>query len=430
MSKGVGASTLVHTPLAEPKETMTINDLFEGEELDWATQPELDVASLTDTDIDKKYTAGEVRIVTEQARYPLSSIPQLATGGSYNLNPEFQRRHRWSKEKQSRLIESFIMNVPVPPIFLYEDEYSHYEVMDGLQRLTAITEFYEDRFALTELEEWPELAGRRYSELPGQVRRGIDRRYLSSIILLYETARDPLEAERLKQLVFERINSGGEDLASQETRNALYPGAMNKLCIALSRHPALCAMWGLPLPTPGEDILDPHWQPPSELLENSMFSKMEDVELTLRFFAHRQRKQLWKSGTRLDQYLTRYLRSANRFDQAVLERLGALFKETVQLVYDVLGDTAFWLWRERGGSHVWVERPTLIAYDSIMFAFSLFADRAEEVKAAGAAIRAGREEFYVESYELFDGRKTNASDITRRDDALVEYLRVALGDHS
>src|SRR6185369_14704328 len=108
---------------------------------------------------------------------------------------------------QSRLMESFIMNVPIPPIFLYEVAYSRYEVMDGLQRLTAINEFYSDKFALTGLDQWPELNGMSYSTLPEQVRRGIDRRYLSSIILLQETARDELEAIRLKQLVFERINS-------------------------------------------------------------------------------------------------------------------------------------------------------------------------------------------------------------------------------
>ena len=409
---------------------MTESILFEGEELDWSTQRDADASSPSDAEIDRKYMAGEVRIVTEQARYPLSTIPQLISGGSYNLNPEFQRRHRWSRDKQSRLIESFIMNVPVPPIFLYEDEYSHYEVMDGLQRLTAITEFYEDQFALTELEEWPELAGRCCSELPGQIRRGIDRRYLSSIILLYETARDPDEAGRLKQLVFERINSGGEDLASQETRNALYPGQMNRLCIALSRDPAFCAMWNVPPPTADENILDPHWQPPTELSGNSMFAKMEDVELVLRFFAHRQRKQLWRSGTRLDEYLTRYLKSANRFSTELLEQLSARFTATTELVYRVLGETALWLWRERGGSHQWVERPTLIAYDSIMFAFSLFVDRAEDVTARAAEINGGLEGFYTDNYELFDGRKTNASDISRRDDALVDYLRIKLGEAS
>jgi hypothetical protein len=396
--------------------------IFDGEELDWSAAPALAAGGGSDSAIDQKYVAGEVRIVSEQARYPLSSLPQLIAGGNYNLNPEFQRRHRWSRDKQSRLIESFIMNVPVPPIFLYENEYSHYEVMDGLQRLTAIADFYGDRLELTELEEWPELSGRTYSTLPEQVRRGIDRRYLSSIILLYETARDEAEAERLKQLVFERINSGGEDLAKQETRNALYPGAMNSLCIRLARNPNFCLMWGIPAPTAEEQIGDPAWQPAADLMTNSYFQQMEDAELVLRFFAHRQRKRLWRSGTRLDQYLTRYLKSANRFSPHVLDELDWVFSETTALVYEVLGQRAFWLYRDRAGGKVWVERPVLIAYDSVMYAFSALLDRATDLRGAAATIQGNLEGFYVENYELFDGRKTNASDIAARDEAFTDFL--------
>src|SRR5690606_34386216 len=152
---------------------------------------------MTDEEINQKYIKGEVRIVTEQARYPLPSIVTMLKSDDYSLNPEFQRRHRWSIEQKSRLIESFIMNVPIPPIFLYEDRYSHYEVMDGLQRLTAINEFYLNKFSLKGLEQWPELNGKTYDTLPLQIIRGIDRRHLSSIILLQETAKDPLEANKL-----------------------------------------------------------------------------------------------------------------------------------------------------------------------------------------------------------------------------------------
>lgn len=60
--------------------------------------------------------------------------------------------------------------------------------MDGLQRLTAISEFYNDEFKLQGLEEWSELNGKRYSELPKTVKEGIDRRYLSSIVLLNENS--------------------------------------------------------------------------------------------------------------------------------------------------------------------------------------------------------------------------------------------------
>ncbi len=61
------------------------------------------------------------------------------TEARYKLDPEYQRRHRWDDSRKSRLIESFLMNVPVPPVFLYERELARYEVMDGRQRLTALT---------------------------------------------------------------------------------------------------------------------------------------------------------------------------------------------------------------------------------------------------------------------------------------------------
>src|SRR5208337_1398120 len=214
--------------------------LLPNERIDYPDEQAYSPGDQRDDLINQKYIKGDVRIVTEQARYPLNTIASMVESEDYKLNPEFQRRHRWDTDKRSRLIESFIMNVPIPPIFLYEDRYSHYEVMDGLQRLTAIYEFYKDRLVLEGLEEWPELNGRSYSSLPEQLRRGVDRRYLSSVILLQETAKDPTEAQRLKQMVFERINSGGVKLEPQESRNAIYDGPLNRLCIKLARTPALC----------------------------------------------------------------------------------------------------------------------------------------------------------------------------------------------
>ena len=123
----------------------------------------IDNTTKTDEEINEKYLKGEVRIVTEQARYPLSTIKDMFNGKDYILNPDFQRRLRWDRIKQSKLIESFIINVPIPPIFLYEKDYSVYEVMDGLQRITAIKEFYEDKYALEGLEIWPELNSKKYS---------------------------------------------------------------------------------------------------------------------------------------------------------------------------------------------------------------------------------------------------------------------------
>ena len=229
--------------------------LFPGETIDDLRPKE--TPHLTDAQLNKRYVKEGVRIVVEQARYPLNQILDHVHGyicdrirqteAKYKRDPEYQRRHRWNEGRKSRLIESFLMNVPVPPIFLYEYDLARFEVMDGRQRLTALMDFYDNSLQLTDLQYWPELNGRTYSTLPSSIRDGIDRRYLSSIILLNETGATEEQAAFLKKLVFERLNSGGVRLSGQETRNAVYNGPLNDLCLELSQTTELRAMLGTPL---------------------------------------------------------------------------------------------------------------------------------------------------------------------------------------
>lgn len=398
-------------------------NLFPGEELALSGNAEQSTDSSSDEAINQKYIKGDVRIVTEQARYPLSSVQSMVESDDYELNPEFQRRHRWDNTKKSKLIESFIMNVPIPPIFLYEDRFSHYEVMDGLQRMTAIYEFYIDRFNLEGLEEWPELNGRRYSSLPEQIKRGIDRRYLSSVILLQETAKNETEATRLKQLVFERINSGGIKLEPQEARNAIFNGPLNKLCIRLARTPALCHMWGIP--APDEDELE-QGKLCDELLSNDSFRKMDDVELVLRFFAYRQR--LNHQDGALKDFLDRYLELGNLMSPEVLEQLENLFIETATLVYNVLGYRAFWLWRYRESVSQWnwFGRATKVLYDPIMYVFSQFIPRSRELLEKRDLLQDRITFFYQENYKSFEGRSTNISNNIERNQLFTEFLESIL----
>jgi len=384
-------------------------------------------------EINEKYARGDVRIVTEQARYPLSTIVAMLDSGDYNLNPEFQRRHRWNRYKQSRLIESFIMNVPIPPIFLYEVQYSQYEVMDGLQRLTAISEFYRDEYSLEGLDQWAELNGMSYSRLPEQVRRGIDRRYLSSIILLQETAQSNTEADRLKQLVFERINSGGEKLEPQESRNALHNGPLNQLCIRLARTDSFCTMWGIPTDqsllesengqqTLDLDVDEPECVTQNRLLRNPLFQKMQDVELVLRFFAFRQYESVQQG--RLRDFFDEYLRLGNAYSQEVLDELASMFKATSDLVYEVLGEQAFHLVRPRRNAETgWnlFGRPTKFLYDPIMYVFSQHLDRGPELQLCSDDIRAGLETLYKDNPQTFKGR-FNQEDIAERNRLVDEFI--------
>ena len=130
----------------------------------WHDEPVVRVRTQTDDEINSKYAARELRIVTESNREQLPNfVAALRRPDWMRLQPFYQRRKRWDIKRKSKLIESFIMNVPVPPCFLFESEFARYEVMDGQQRITTIRDFYENNFKLKGLEQWPELNGRQYN---------------------------------------------------------------------------------------------------------------------------------------------------------------------------------------------------------------------------------------------------------------------------
>lgn len=374
----------------------------------------LPVVQMSDEEINAKYKRGEIRIVTEQARYPVKSIKSMLDSGDYLLNPEYQRRKRWDSGKKSRLIESFIMNVPLPPVFLYEYDYSKYEVMDGLQRLTTIYDFYSGNFALEELGYWKELEGKRYSELPEEIQKGIDRRYISSIVLLEETAKTPDEAEELKQIVFERLNSGGEKLTPQETRNALYNGPFNQLCIKLSKNEKFRKMWNIPLEGDSED----------KLLASEAYRKMDDVELVLRFFAYRFLDDF--SGT-VETFLDAYLKQANEFSEETEKELETLFNDVVDIAYALFGEKAFIApVYERQ-----VTKPQKTIYDPLMQSIAKHVQWKDSLMLATKDIneitRYENRPIKLEDTKLFDGRNTVPSAVKQRveffDDLFKPYLK-------
>ncbi|MCD9610366.1 DUF262 domain-containing protein [Tenacibaculum maritimum] len=395
-------------------------NLLKGEKITFTHLKPIENFKMKDEEINNKYIKGEVRIVTEQARYPLPSIIIMLSSGDYKLNPEFQRRHRWNKIQKSKLIESFIMNVPIPPIFLYEDSFSHYEVMDGLQRLTAIKEFYSNEFELEGLEEWPELNGKKYSSLPIQIKKGIDRRYLSSIILLQETAKNEIDAMKLKQLVFERINSGGVQLEPQESRNAVYNGRFNELCIKLARNEFLCKTWNIPVQTSLEIEED---KLPDELIQNDLFRSMRDVELVLRFFANRQRSELIKYTNSLKSYLNNYLRYANLLPESTLKELSIVFEDTMKFLYELLGEKAFYLYRERNGNWNWFSRPTTAVFDPLTLIASDFLESKDLILSKKDKIEDELKAFYQTNYSMFGGRNTNPGIITERERLIRDFFK-------
>lgn len=388
----------------------------------------------TDEELNSRYAKGEIRIVTEQARYPLAGILQMLQetiegedgkkDHRYKLDPEYQRRHRWSVERKSRLIESFLLNVPVPPVFLYERDLARFEVMDGRQRLTALSDFYADRFALAGLQYWSDLDGRKYSQLPSKVRDGIDRRYISSIILLKETATDEEQAAMLKKLVFERLNAGGVKLGSQETRNAVYNGPLNKLCLALSENETFRRMWGIPLELTPEQTDDEDAEDVSDESTNSgkrMFEKMEDVELVLRFYAYRQIESFKAGLNKISEFLDSFIKRGNRFPEPVLTEYRAMFESTIAFLWAALEGDAFCV---LGSS----KRPTKIVYDPLMYVANSVdvLPHREMLIARKDILRSELEAMYKTEAALFSGRRTNFADTQTRNLRVKESFAAAI----
>ncbi len=334
-----------------------------------------------------------------------------------DLRPFYQRRPRWPPPKQSLLIESFIMNIPVPPVFLYEKDYNSYEVMDGQQRITALREFYEGNFELAGLKQWPELNGRTYQTLPEKLKAGLDRRSITSIVLLKESTSDEDEASSLRETVFERLNTGGVELTRQEIRNALYPGRLNNLLNRLSRLPIFRAAWGIPPYVENEITVT------KGLLDNAMFRKMEDVELILRFFALRHVSN-YRNG--MQGFLDIYMRKSAAFTDADIDILETLFIKTLTLASAVYGEHLFRPFDPE--KNAWEDKSQKAYYDAVMVGLVSFLDREQELRSKADEIKnATRKMFLDHDSGTFTGRGNTKDDVQTRIRLFREMITGTIG---
>ncbi len=248
-----------------------------------------DVTSETalSVDPDEFFAKSAFRIIYQTNNFFLPQIRDLIEKGEVlNLRPEYQRRLRWSTPQKSRLVESLLLNIPIPPAFFYESNSARYEVIDGQQRLNAVQEFIDGGFALTGLQVLKPLNGLRYLRCPPRIKRALDRSTLSAIVLLLES--EPvsnrignLSLTDIRRFIFDRLNTGGTRLNAQEIRNAIYPGYFNKALVELSRFKTFTDTFDIPSYTEA----DPNdYYENVERQKNNLYSSMSDCQLVLRYF--------------------------------------------------------------------------------------------------------------------------------------------------
>jgi len=383
-----------------------VEDWFDQED---EGQPQSDPSS-TPRDPGQKYAESQLRVVRETRDYQLDYLQHALQPGRelIDISPAYQRRLRWPNKKKSLLIESFLLNIPVPPIFLFERDYNEFEVIDGRQRLDAISSFLVNDFSLTGLEYWPELNKHRFLDLPQVLQRGLLRRSLPAIVLLAETDATTVDGLDVRRVLFDRLNTGGIRLNPQELRNALHPGDFNALLIRLARSNSFTQTWGIPPYSVGEEL-----DPSEDLLRNPLFSSLADAELVLRFFALRNAISENKLGS-LRTILDRYMAEQTSADADHLAALEDDFAGCLDRLRLVFGDDTFRLSTGR------LSRPL---YDAMMVALSLapeldVEDRAADIRRALATALADGK-----SYDVLVGRGNTIVAVHDRADLASEILR-------
>jgi hypothetical protein len=229
---------------------------------------------------------------TRQLDLSFNELADMYGSEELIIEPEYQRLFRWSPGAQSRFIETLILELPVPPIFLMETEENVYELIDGLQRISSYLHFrgllpaQEDRFlALQDCDIVTSLNGHTYETLPPALERRLKRNFIRAEILRKESDR------RLRYYMFKRLNSGGEGLEPQEIRNCtirLLGPEFNDTLIDLSN--------------------DADFAYCTATVAEAQRNKRYDQELVLRFFAFLRRSDEYKHE--VGDFLTDYMESA------------------------------------------------------------------------------------------------------------------------
>lgn len=282
------------------------------------------------------------KVRTQGKDYSFNELLSMYEDKELVINPDYQRLFRWSEEKESRFIESLILELPLPPLFVIEVEDGKYELIDGLQRFSTYLHFRGklnaphrkvevegserglqegDFLVLADCDIVPGLNGLKYNDLPRALEVKLKRHSVRVEVIRKESDK------RLRYHMFKRLNSGGIELEEQEIRNCtirLLSNAVNEFMISCSELPAFrnCI----------------------STVSESQIEKRFDQELVLRFFAMKN----WRDAYvhEIGSFLTEYLEAVSDttpklpFDTAAED---GVFGKTFQVLNEAVGADAFYM---------------------------------------------------------------------------------------
>ena len=291
------------------------------------TAPVPDEEEVDDLDELNEVLPTTYSITSYGADYPVDGLVKRMTQGDivvplFRLEPEegqstvgFQREYVWSKPQADHFVESLLLGLPVPGIFLVKESNGKHLVLDGQQRLRTLESFYGGIFQGKEYKlenvqaKWQ---GLTYKTLHADDRRRLDDSIIHATIVRQD---EPTEDQSSIYLIFERLNSGGTFLQPQEIRVALYHGQFASLLSKLNDNEKWRALYGKKSP------------------------RLKDLELILRFFSLYFYSSKYERP--MKDFLNRNMASNRSLAKHDGPKLTALFETTVNTIFDALGPRAF-----------------------------------------------------------------------------------------
>ncbi len=272
--------------------------------------------------------------------------------------PELQRKYVWTKNEASRFIDSILLGLPVPSIFLAKTENDKRLIVDGYQRIMTVYDYMERGvfggdnkvFKLSNSENintsW---RGKTFSELTDDQKRRIKTSPIHAIVF---EQKHPQDDTGMYQ-IFERINTSGRALKPQEIRNCVYHGRFNKFLFELNSE----EIWRKILGSKEED------------------SRMADVELILRFFAFVdifKREEIKQKQINLVKYLNLYMSQYSNLTDTMMEEKRKKFMDVMSFLYESVGPNVFRTGKEKNGSFNWAKKVNPVVFDAVCTATAMY----------------------------------------------------------
>lgn len=276
------------------------------------------------------------------------------------VKPELQRHYVWDKSEASRFIDSILLGLPVPSIFLAKTKNEKLLIIDGYQRLMTVRDYVKGVFTkdgkVFRLSRTNKIhdrwRGKAFSELTEEEQRRIRNTTIHAIIFMQ---RSPAKGDTSLYQVFERINSSGKTLLPQEIRNCVYQGPFNSLLIKLNAYPVWRQLFGHPKPD----------------------DRMRDMEYILRFFALSADEIMYSAehpaGISLKKYLNQFMDEFN--DQKYIEEFSNRFISSIDFAVEKMGNNVFHNMSSIDKDRL-VEKFSPTVFDSVLIAI----DRAINLK--------------------------------------------------